>query len=224
MNVAQRAAIAAVRCYQRRGGGREVFRVDCNFEPSCSEYTKEAIERFGFLRGSVIGLCRIMRCNDRDCITKIHQPVPGKAEVFVTIPSTEEFTMWEAWTLKRDIVTMEEEKLRTAVRELSAEGRTEYYKLCNEALKDPDTYAALNWFFLGGLHHFYLKKYARGAVNLILMVVGFLALLTLPFLGVAIILGVIIMELPALFRSQIVVADYNNRLGHSILRSLTTDK
>lgn len=35
----------------------------CRFEPSCSRYTHEAIESFGFIKGSIKGLYRILRCN-----------------------------------------------------------------------------------------------------------------------------------------------------------------
>ncbi len=35
----------------------------CRFTPTCSEYAMEAISRYGFLKGSVLGLKRIMRCH-----------------------------------------------------------------------------------------------------------------------------------------------------------------
>jgi hypothetical protein len=34
----------------------------CRFTPSCSQYTKEAIEKYGTARGSWLGLKRILRC------------------------------------------------------------------------------------------------------------------------------------------------------------------
>ena len=35
----------------------------CRFQPTCSQYTYEAIEKYGFFHGIFIGLKRIMRCN-----------------------------------------------------------------------------------------------------------------------------------------------------------------
>lgn len=36
----------------------------CRFTPSCSEYTRQAIERYGF-KGLWLGLRRIMHCHPR---------------------------------------------------------------------------------------------------------------------------------------------------------------
>lgn len=72
----RRLLLGAIDRYQRRGGGVGVFRVQCNFEPSCSEYTRQAIVRFGVLRGLRFGLGRIRRCTDRDACQRIHDPLP----------------------------------------------------------------------------------------------------------------------------------------------------
>jgi len=34
----------------------------CRFEPTCSEYAKEAVEKYGAVRGTWMGLKRILRC------------------------------------------------------------------------------------------------------------------------------------------------------------------
>ncbi len=35
----------------------------CRFTPTCSEYTIEALEKYGFLKGSLLGLKRLGRCH-----------------------------------------------------------------------------------------------------------------------------------------------------------------
>jgi putative membrane protein insertion efficiency factor len=34
----------------------------CRFEPTCSEYTGQAVEKYGAIRGTWMGFKRIMRC------------------------------------------------------------------------------------------------------------------------------------------------------------------
>ena len=36
---------------------------NCRFLPTCSEYTKESIIKFGFFKGVRIGIKRIIRCH-----------------------------------------------------------------------------------------------------------------------------------------------------------------
>ena len=35
----------------------------CKYYPSCSEYTKQAISKYGTIRGVFLGIKRIIRCN-----------------------------------------------------------------------------------------------------------------------------------------------------------------
>jgi hypothetical protein len=35
----------------------------CVFYPTCSEYTKEAIKKYGILKGTYLGFFRILRCH-----------------------------------------------------------------------------------------------------------------------------------------------------------------
>lgn len=35
----------------------------CRFRPTCSEYTRQAILKYGFWRGGLMGAWRILRCN-----------------------------------------------------------------------------------------------------------------------------------------------------------------
>jgi putative membrane protein insertion efficiency factor len=56
----KRVGIAAIHVY------RFVFAwlpSQCRYEPTCSHYTEQAIERYGLLRGSFMGARRIARCH-----------------------------------------------------------------------------------------------------------------------------------------------------------------
>lgn len=39
------------------------FGFKCKYYPTCSEYTKQAIEKYGVIKGCYLGLIRILKCN-----------------------------------------------------------------------------------------------------------------------------------------------------------------
>lgn len=117
----------------------------------------------------------------------------------------------------------QEENLRKQVAKLSREQKKHYYALAVAQVKDPDTYAALSWTFLAGLHHFYLGKWQRGLLNLVPMLIGGLCYfsLLLLLLGGAMILLVFLIELPQLFNSQNIIHSYNNQLMKRLLKEVS---
>ncbi len=117
-----------------------------------------------------------------------------------------------------ETVSQHEEALRQQVRQLDEPQRKQFYHQFNQQMKDPDTYAVLNYLFLAGLHHFYLGKMARGWGNLLIFGLGLLLMIIgLAWIGVAIIVLISLIELKALFQSETIVTDHNNRLMESLL-------
>jgi len=120
--------------------------------------------------------------------------------------------------LKQTDVDAEEESLRRAIRELPDDRKSEFYQSVQKAIKDPDTYAALNWFFVVGLHHFYLGRWGRGLIDLCSLFIALGLFMSGMVWAGAILLSVVyIWELWELFRSQIIVQDWNNRLYRQLL-------
>ncbi len=37
--------------------------IKCKYYPTCSEYTKQAIEKYGSIKGTRLGVSRFLRCN-----------------------------------------------------------------------------------------------------------------------------------------------------------------
>jgi len=41
----------------------EYWGIHCKYYPTCSEYTKQAIEKYGVLKGLFLGIKRFCKCN-----------------------------------------------------------------------------------------------------------------------------------------------------------------
>lgn len=54
-------ALAVLRFYKRFIS--PALPPSCRFTPTCSEYSYEAIQRYGLLKGSWLGVRRLLRCH-----------------------------------------------------------------------------------------------------------------------------------------------------------------
>lgn len=65
--------IGLIKIYQHIPGP---WHNSCRHIPTCSNYTIEAINRFGVIKGTYLGIKRILRCNPLG--TSGYDPVPSK--------------------------------------------------------------------------------------------------------------------------------------------------
>ena len=61
-SLSARVALFMLHIYQKYISPTIHGRAACRFIPSCSEYTRQAIERHGVVRGIWLGIRRILRC------------------------------------------------------------------------------------------------------------------------------------------------------------------
>lgn len=124
-----------------------------------------------------------------------------------------------------EMVQQDEERIRELVRALPDEKRLLFFTQTEKELKDPDTYATLNYLFIAGLHHFYLNKWQRGTINLGVFLCGVVSLLSgMTLFGAMLLIAITLVELRALFQSQIIVQEYNNAVMEAIYRQISREE
>ena len=80
LNPAQKALMAAIRYYQSAWSPDHSPRRSrypygyCRYHPTCSQYGYEAVRKYGVIKGSLLALWRILRCNPWS--KGGHDPVP----------------------------------------------------------------------------------------------------------------------------------------------------
>jgi hypothetical protein len=62
LRLPSKAALALLKFYKSRVSA-ELRSRSCRFEPSCSTYAHEAIERYGLIKGAILSYRRLRRCN-----------------------------------------------------------------------------------------------------------------------------------------------------------------
>lgn len=73
-DIPKRIALGLIRFYQR--GISPLLGSHCRFRPTCSQYTYEAIQIHGIVKGIFLGIIRILKCNPFHPV--MYDPVPGK--------------------------------------------------------------------------------------------------------------------------------------------------
>lgn len=59
--IPKKIAIALINFYQLAISPR--IGKHCKYYPTCSEYTKQAVDKYGIIKGSLLGIIRILKCN-----------------------------------------------------------------------------------------------------------------------------------------------------------------
>jgi len=119
-------------------------------------------------------------------------------------------------------LNLEETELREQVSLLTPAQHEIYLQMEQSLRKHPGTYATLNWFFLLGLHHFYLRRWPRGIIDLLLSSIALYILFTTdsPAYGGALLLAVAIIEVPQLLNYEHLVHSHNNQMMRRCLRRI----
>lgn len=116
-------------------------------------------------------------------------------------------------------LNLEEHLLREQIRQLSPAELARYDQCEIPRLKQPDVYLVLNLLFPFGVHHFYLQRWGRGVLNLLLTLASIMSASGVNpwevrnlLLALMLLLAMIIIDLPQLINARLLVHSRNNRI------------
>jgi len=78
----KRAFLFPVEIYRKYFSGLKAA-PSCRFSPTCSSYAVDAVMEWGIIVGSILALCRVIRCNPFSAGG--YDPVPKKKDTFEKI-------------------------------------------------------------------------------------------------------------------------------------------
>jgi len=116
-------------------------------------------------------------------------------------------------------LNLQESELREQIRALSPAQLSVYHRLEADELKNSSRYLQLNWLFPLGVHHYYLERWLRGSLNLLLTLAGsWLVLATgLIWYGILMLVAVVLIEIPQLLNARLLVRNRNNQIMQACL-------
>lgn len=111
-------------------------------------------------------------------------------------------------------LNLQESELREQIRALSPEELSVYHRLEASELKSPARYLQLNWLFPLGAHHYYLERWLRGTINLVLTLSGtwMLLITEAPWYGALMLIAVVLIEVPQFLNARLLVRNRNNQI------------
>ncbi|SHO57371.1 hypothetical protein [Vibrio quintilis] len=120
------------------------------------------------------------------------------------------------------VLEAREEQLRQQVNASSEAVRKAFFREQADQIKDPDTYAVLNYVFIGGFHHLYLGRYKLFAMDILLTMTAMLMFFVVDWYrtGAAIVIFLCCFELPQLFLSQKIARRRNYQISYEIFERL----
>jgi hypothetical protein len=121
-------------------------------------------------------------------------------------------------------ISIGEDRLRSEVIKLNDSDRLKFYRELSKQLKDPDTYAALNYVFFLGIHHAYLGRWLAFFIHTACIVVVIIAFMKGNPIAASILFFLVVYDLYELFLSQRIVAEANNRITANLLIKYKTNK